>query len=114
MESADQVVKVNLSAALSAQLPQDSCFRSLEQASKFFEGGSLGYSATSDGDRLDGIELRTQKWLVAPLAVEQVYSSYFADTTHFPEGSAQFDCALIMRDIEHEWLAASDLYIPNS
>jgi Uncharacterized conserved protein (COG2071) len=114
MESADQAVKVNLSAGVSAQMPQDSCFRSLEQASKFFEGGSLGYSATSDKERLDGIELRTQKWLVTPLDVERVYSSYFADRSSFPEGSAHFDCALIMRNIEHEWLAASDLYIPTS
>ena len=114
MESTDQVVKVDLSASVSAQMPQDSCFRSLQEASKFFEGGSLGYSATSDKDRLDGIELRTQKWLVSPLAVERVHSSYFADKSRFPEGSAQFDCALIMRNIEHEWLAASDLHIPPS
>jgi hypothetical protein len=67
MESLDHAVKVTLSATSSAVLPQGSCFRSLGEASKFFETGSLGYSATSNGERLDGIQLRTQQWKVEPL-----------------------------------------------
>ena len=111
MESLDQSVKVELSARSSSQFPQGSCFQSIDEASRFFEAGSLGYSATSNKDRLDGIQLRTQQWKVEPLHVDQVYSSYFADRAHFPEGSASFDCALIMRNIEHEWHSANDLYI---
>ena len=38
-----------------------------------------------------------------PLAVGEVRSSYFDDRSKFPEGSAIFDCALLMRGIEHEW-----------
>src|SRR5215471_8605077 len=45
MESLDQAVKVVLSATPSADLPSSSCFRSLGEASRFFETGSLGYSA---------------------------------------------------------------------
>jgi len=37
------------------------------------------------------------------LQVHDVFSSYFSDETKFPAGSVEFDCALIMRDIEHEW-----------
>jgi hypothetical protein len=48
---------------------------------------------------------------VEPLAVEEVYSSYFTDKSVFPEGTASFDCALIMRNIQHEWHAANDLYV---
>src|SRR5262249_23377526 len=106
MESLDHVVKVTLSATSSVDLPRGSCFRSLGEASKFFETGSLGYSATSNGERLDGIQLRAQQWKVEPLAVEEVYSSYFADNSIFPEGTSSFDCALIMRNIQHEWHAA--------
>ncbi len=43
------------------------------------------------------------------LNIEQVKSSFFADTSHFPEGSAQFDHALIMRDIPHEWHQAAGM-----
>jgi Uncharacterized conserved protein (COG2071) len=111
MESLDQVIKVEVSAGFSLHIPEDSCFQSVDAASKFFESGSLGYSATSKQDRLDGIELRTQKWKVEPLLVEEVYSSYFADQSRFPEGSCSFDCALIMRNIQHEWYAANDLYV---
>jgi hypothetical protein len=85
MESLDHAVKVAISARSSADLPQGSCFRSLEEASKFFETGSLGYSATSNGERLDGIQLLTQQWNVEPLAVEDVYSSYFTDNSVFRE-----------------------------
>ena len=111
MDSLDEVVKVEVAASLSAELPNDSCFSSIDAASKFFEAGSLGYSATKERDRLDGIELRTQRWKVEPLLVEKVFSSYFADQSKFPEGSALFDCALMMRNIRHEWHAASDLYV---
>jgi len=107
----DHLVKVTLSATSSVDLPLGSCFRSLGEASKFFETGSLGYSATSNGERLDGIQLRAQQWKVEPLAVEEVYSSYFADNSIFPEGTSSFDCALIMRNIQHEWHAANDLYV---
>jgi hypothetical protein len=111
MESLDQTVKIVLSATPSAELPPGSCFRSLGEASNFFESGSLGYSATSNRDRLDGIRLRTERWKVEPLAVEHIYSSYFADKSVFPEGAAFFDCALLMRNIQHEWHAANDLYV---
>jgi len=111
MESRDRLVKVELSAGLSSEIPQDSCFGTIEEASKFFESGSLGYSATASKQRLDGIRLKTEEWKVEPLAVERVFSSYFADNSLFPAGSSFFDCALIMRNVRHEWHAESDLYI---
>jgi hypothetical protein len=114
MESLDRAVKVIFSATLSADLPPGSCFRSVREASKFFENGSVGYSARSSGPRLDGIQLRTQQWKVEPLAVEDVYSSYFADHSIFPEGTSSFDCALIMRNIPHEWHAANDISVESA
>jgi len=32
-----------------------------------------------------------------------VESSFFEDRALFPPGSVEFDCALLMRGIEHEW-----------
>jgi hypothetical protein len=37
------------------------------------------------------------------MAVDKVESSFFEDRALFPPGSVQFDCALVMRGIEHEW-----------
>jgi len=69
----------------------------------------LGYSATRDAGRFDGLELRCRTWAVQPLAVEAVDSSYFGNRDKFPEGSAVFDCALLMRGIDHEWHTREDL-----
>jgi hypothetical protein len=86
-------------------------FSSLAEASAFFRAGSTGYSVTSTPGRLDGIELRLPAWRMEPLQVEEVYSSYFADEARFPPGSVAFDCALLMRDLAHEWHAAADLRV---
>jgi hypothetical protein len=111
MKSDDGSVKVELSGKVSDGLPQNSIFPSLAASSAFFETGSLGYSATSDGSRLDGVSLRTKGWAVEPLELSHLYSSYFADESRFPGGAAEFDHALLMRNVAHEWHSASDLYL---
>jgi hypothetical protein len=111
MKSLDGNVVVKVEGVITEELPASSLFPSLEAASSFFEGGSLGYSSTSDPERLDGLTLETEGWKVEPLAVSGVYSSYFSDKSAFPEGSIRFDHALIMRDISSEWHGASDLYV---
>jgi hypothetical protein len=110
MHSADEAVQVHVSASAATALPSASIFRSVAEASTFFEGGSLGYSATAGGHKLDGIVLRTNEWHVEPLHVDAVTSSYFADESRFPPGSVTFDCALIMRNIAHEWESAAEMY----
>jgi hypothetical protein len=67
--------------------------------------------ATASGRRLDGVVLKTHSWSVSPLAIERVSSTYFADETVFPAGTVTFDCALIMRNIAHEWQAGTPMYI---
>jgi hypothetical protein len=111
MRSVDDRVKVDVIGRSADRLPEDSVFGSVSAASAFFESGRLGYSATASGTRLDGLVLRTESWTVSPLAIECAHSSYFADETLFPPGSVRFDCALIMRDVAHEWESAADMYI---
>jgi hypothetical protein len=103
MESRDTVVSVRVRGVETDDLPASSCFASLADASHFFECGSLGYSVTCNDRRLDGLRLETHEWRVRALGIEHVSSSFFADTSRFPAGSATFDHALIMRDIPHEW-----------
>jgi hypothetical protein len=111
MKSQDSQVRVEIQGTIASKLPESSIFRSLNEASSFFEGGSLGYSVTSDANRLDGLELQTKGWRVEPLEVARIYSSYFADENKFPKGAIEFDHALIMRNVEHEWHSADDLYV---
>jgi hypothetical protein len=111
MRSRDGSVHVALHARSGVELPSSSIFASVGAASAFFEGGAVGYSLTHDAGRLDGLKLTTREWRVAALEVESVYSSIFADPARFPNGSADFDHALIMRDIAHEWHGMDDLYV---
>ena len=111
MKSHDAAVVVEVAGRVAASLPQTSVFSSIAETSSFFEKGSLGYSVTREPERLDGLELRTSQWRVEPLEVSHIYSSYFADAERFPKGTVEFDHALIMRNVEHEWHSADDLYI---
>jgi len=112
MESDDRAVQVKVVGGPTAQLPVDSCFSSLTEASSFFEGGAIGYSVTRDLGRLDGLRLETKMWRVAPLAVTEVFSSYYNNKQNFPEGSIKYDHTLIMRDVVHEWHAEPALTTP--
>lgn len=103
LDSDDRHTHLLVDGRVSSEWPGRSIFVSLEEASGFFQRGSLGYSVTNTPGRFDGLELRSFHWQVTPLAVEQVKSSFFENQSLFPPGSVEFDCALLMRGIEHEW-----------
>jgi hypothetical protein len=103
MESDDAQARLGVEGVVAAELPETSLFSSLQEASEFFERGSVGYSVTGKPGLYDGLELRSFHWQVRPLAVERVESSFFEDRSVFPPGSVELDCALLMREIEHEW-----------
>jgi uncharacterized protein DUF2071 len=103
MASDDGETRVAVEARLASRLPERTIFASLGEASAFFEHGALGYSATDQPGSLDCLELCCKNWRVEPLDVTTVESSFFDDQVRFPTGSAEFDCALLMREIQHEW-----------
>jgi hypothetical protein len=100
---------VHVEGHVARQIPEDSVFSELSQASDFFARGSLGYSATGRPGAYDGLELHTLQWDVQPLTVSGVESSFFDDRAVFPPGTVQFDCALLMRHIPHEWHGVDSL-----
>jgi hypothetical protein len=104
MQSDDGEVRLRVCGHLAQKLPPGSVFASLPDASAFFEAGSLGYSPAGRRGRYEGLELKTFNWSVRPLEIEEAASSFFDDPARFAAGSATFDCALLMRGIEHEWL----------
>jgi hypothetical protein len=108
--SHDRTISVDLEGRLSNEWPKESAFGSFEEASAFYEAGSLGYSATRDPHRLDGLALQVGEWRASAFGVRHVSSSYFDDSDRFPPGSIHLDHALIMRDIEHQWHAAPDFW----
>ncbi|HEX2832073.1 MAG TPA: DUF2071 domain-containing protein [Thermoanaerobaculia bacterium] len=111
MRSFDHEVDLEVRGVVARELPSTSVFASLSEASAFFEAGALGYSVTADPLRLHGVTLHTREWRVEPFAIEHVHSSYFANENLFPRGSVEFDCGLLMRNVEHAWEAAPDLLL---
>ena len=103
MRSLDGTASLVVDAELASDLPQESIFGSLDDVSRFFEAGSLGYSPSNISGTYDGLELSSFSWQVEPLAVKEIKSSVFNDQRTFPGGSVQFDNALLMRGIDHEW-----------
>jgi hypothetical protein len=101
--SADGTARVSVDVAVTQQLRGSALFADLPAASDFFRDGSAGFSATRDEGRLDCLKLRADRWLVEPVEVRAVFSSFFDDTRLFPQGSATIDCALLMRDIPATW-----------
>jgi hypothetical protein len=81
---------------------KESVFDNLECVSDFFEQGSVGYSP--DKSNFEGLELKVYNWKMSILEVEDVKSSFFDNESFFPKGSVKFDNALLMKDIEHEWI----------
>lgn len=86
---------------------EKSIFENLQEVSDFFENGAVGYSP--NGSCYDGLELKAYHWSVSLLDVSYVNSSFFNDTTIFPKGSVTFDNALLMKNIEHEWIGLKRL-----
>ena len=101
--------RVRVCGRAGGEWPQDSCFASLQEASRFFESGNLGYSVRTDSDDLDGLILETLRWEVEPLQVLAAFVSAFVDEARFPPGSVQFDHALLMRNIAHQWHTAPSM-----
>ena len=92
---------VEINAEKTSDFNSDSIFKTLGNASSFFQRRSVGYSPS--GNKFEGLELKTNNWKVEPLSVSNVHSSFFEDESVFPKGSVQFDNALLMTQIEHEW-----------
>jgi hypothetical protein len=91
------------------QLVGSELFGDTASASAFFERGGVGFSATRDPERFDGLTLETSAWRVEPATVVEAHSSFFDDTSTFPAGSAEIDCALVMRRVPVTWRALEPL-----
>jgi hypothetical protein len=93
--------RVRVEAQETATFNANSIFGTLTNVSDFLKKGAIGYSP--NGDKLEGLRLATYTWQIKPLAVKSLDSSFFSNEALFPAGSVQFDNALLMTRIEHEW-----------
>jgi hypothetical protein len=103
MESKDANTHLQVRAELAPLFPSDSMFDSIEHASACFQNCPLGFSPSTIPNQFKMIQLKTKSWAVKPLHILELKSSFFSDRSLFPDRSIQFDNALLMTGIEHEW-----------
>jgi hypothetical protein len=114
IQHADGTEEASFAGCVVDRLPGTSRFQSTEEAASFFSLGATGYSVTRETHHYHGMELRSLSWKVEPMQVTSAHSSFFSNTAHFPIGSVELDCALVMRNVEHEWRGRPDLYFDRS
>jgi len=100
---------VKFSAQRAREWTATKAFSSFQEASEFFRKGDCGFSCSLHGNRLEGLQLKTLRWEMQPLAVESQHCRFYADTARFPAGSIAFDSALLMRGLPHEWHEITDI-----
>jgi len=111
MRSEDGTAFVRVHGHVADASPANSIFRSLDEASHFFRRGSLGWCSRPGENTFDGLELSSQRWVMEPLAIDRVASSWFENPKLFPPGTTTFDSAFLMRNIPHEWHAQGKLAV---
>jgi hypothetical protein len=103
----DDKTSLSIKAKETNSWNKESVFENLASVSEFFERGAIGYSPSKR--QFEGLELKVYNWKVSLLEVEEVSSSFFENEQIFPKGSVKFDNALLMKDIEHEWISLPQL-----
>lgn len=112
--SRDGTTCVRVEASLTGQFQGSKLFADLNEASEFFRHGSSGYSSGRPMGGLEGMELQTPSWRVAPVEVHVARSTFFDDEERFPRGSVALDCALLMRDVPVTWNPLRPMLVPEA
>jgi hypothetical protein len=111
VRSLDDGNRVAVAGRVASSLPSRSVFPSVAAASEFFRRGAVGYSISRNPGFLEGLELRTDAWSVMALDALHVESTLFGASGLFPRGATEFDCALLMRQVPHEWRSLPPLAV---
>lgn len=90
-------------AHLATSFPKDSMFDSLAHASAVFRHCTRGLSPSRKSNHFKVVRLDTFDWEVRPLRMSLLRSNFFSDESRFPKGSIEFDNALLMERVKHEW-----------
>jgi len=103
VKSDDGETDVSFSASYGGACLSGSAFKSLDEASQFFQQGDCGFSCSLHGHAFEGMRLKISQWDLKPLDVRLQRAAFYFNPSRFPDGSVEFDCGLMMRAIPHEW-----------
>lgn len=100
-------MRLSFSGQAAGALDENSIFKSTQEASDFLKAAQVAYSPkeireSSDiGLEFDAIKLKTYEWQASALSKNEAECTFISD--NFKGDEANFDSALIMRGIGHEW-----------
>jgi hypothetical protein len=109
VETQEGLADVSLSLRDAAAWAPTRLFETFADVMEFFRKGDCGFSCSLDGERLEGMQLRTLSWSMQPLAADGVRAAFYADARRFPPEAIRFDGAVLMRGIPHEWHELGDV-----
>jgi hypothetical protein len=89
--------------------PGSPIFPTFNDVRTFFERGDCGFSCGLRDGRLEGMQMRSLKWDMQPLRIEEVHSAFFDDRGRFPAEAIEVDGAVLMKGIPHEWHELTDI-----
>jgi hypothetical protein len=107
--SADGSMRVFADVTVTSDLNGSRLFADISEASRFFASGARGYSPARNPAHLEGLELQTSAWAVTAAQVNEARTSFFEDLDAFPPGTAELDCALVMRGVPVSWARVPSL-----
>jgi hypothetical protein len=110
----DGELKLAIRGRVTDDWPGSKVFCSLDEASAFYRNGTIGFSNARSPGKYEGLEMRILDWQVQPLEIEYVSCSVFDDVARFPSGTAQFDNALLMRDVRNEFYGRGSICCPTA
>ncbi len=96
---------VSVRARAVPELRGSEIFADATAASRFFQGGNIGWSPNREGTRLDGLELRTSAWSIEAGEIDEVHSTFF-EGGRIPAEAAELDSVLVMRRVPVTWVDA--------
>jgi hypothetical protein len=108
VRTVDGATDISFSSTVSSKWQPTRAFHTLDDASRFFQGGDFGFSCSLKGNSLEGMQLRISRWSLIPLSVQLNEAAFYFNQSVFPKGSIEFDCGMMMRSVPHEWHEIKD------
>jgi hypothetical protein len=103
IETKDHEADVHFQAHTAVPWKNTELFHTFNEATEFFKKGDCGFSCSLHEGELEGMRLNTLKWAMEPLDVQEVRADFYQNLAGAAQPGIEFDCALLMRGIPHEW-----------
>jgi hypothetical protein len=103
VQSADGRADVAVRARRTDQL-SGSLFEDIADAVEFFRSAPASLSPNESRSCLEGVRLQCDRWAAEPLEIDEMRSAVFDDLAFFPPGTCALDSALVMHDLDSQFV----------